>query len=191
MNLNYPLILASKSPRRKEILEKAGFIFSVQTADTEEDYPTTLAKREIAIYLAEKKARAFLNTVKDEIVITADTTVIIDNEILEKPKDAQEAKSMLKKLSAKRHEVVTGVAILKDGKISSFSDTTFVYFNEMSDAVIADYILNHQPFDKAGSYGIQEGIGLTHIERLEGSYFTVMGLPIHKIYQALKPHIRW
>lgn len=187
MNLNYPLILGSKSPRRKEILMKAGFQFSTEAKDTEESYPEDMPHNEVAAFLAEKKAKAFAGDEQyiDKIILTADTTVLIDNELLEKPQDDQEAFSMLSKLSDRAHQVVSGFCILHNGKFEKYSDETLVYFNPIEEKVIWDYIKNHKPFDKAGAYGIQEGIGLTHIEKLEGSYFTVMGLPIHKVYQAL------
>ncbi|SMG30389.1 septum formation protein [Marivirga sericea] len=187
MNLNYPIILGSKSPRRKEILAKAGFEFTVEAKDTEESYPAEMPHIEVAAFLAEKKARAFAadTNYNEHIILTADTTVLIDNELLEKPKNDDEAFSMLSKLSGRAHQVVSGFCILVNGNFEKYSDETLVYFNPIEDQVIWDYIRNHKPFDKAGAYGIQEGIGLTHIEKLEGSYFTVMGLPIHKVYQAL------
>ncbi|PTB97546.1 septum formation protein Maf [Marivirga lumbricoides] len=188
MNLAYPLILGSKSPRRKEILEKAGFQFTAEAKDTEETYPSDLPLKEVAAFLAEKKAKAFLADKKyaDKIILTADTTVLIDNQLLEKPQDAIEAFAMLKKLSGRKHQVVSGFCLLHKGEIIKFSDETIVHFSTMEDEVIHEYIKNHQPFDKAGAYGIQEGIGLTHIDKLEGSYFTVMGLPIHLVYKALR-----
>lgn len=187
MNLTYPLILGSKSPRRKEILEKAGFRFTTQVKDTDETYPAALPKTAVAAFLAEKKAQAFLEdkNYHNCILLTADTTVLIDGELLEKPQTEQEAYEMLSKLSGRKHQVISAFCTLFNGQLKSESDTTWVYFNAMDEQVIWDYIKNHQPFDKAGAYGIQEGIGLTHIEKLEGSYFTVMGLPIHKVYQAL------
>jgi len=187
MNLNYPIILGSKSPRRKEILAKAGFEFSVEAKDTEESYPADMPHTEVAAFLAEKKAKAFVDDTKyrDIIILTADTTVLIDNELLEKPQDEEEAFQMLSKLSGRAHQVVSGFCVMLNGQFEKYSDETLVYFNPIEDKVIWDYIREHKPFDKAGAYGIQEGIGLTHIEKLEGSYFTVMGLPIHKVYQAL------
>ena len=187
MNLNYPLILGSKSPRRKEILTKAGFEFTTEAKDTEESYPVDMPHTEVAAFLAEKKAKAFAEDEKytNKIILTADTTVLIDNELLEKPQNEEEAFSMLSKLSGRAHQVVSGFCVLLNGKFEKYSDETLVYFNPIEEEVIWDYIRHHKPFDKAGAYGIQEGIGLTHIEKLEGSYFTVMGLPIHKVYQAL------
>jgi len=187
MNLNYPLILGSKSPRRKEILTKAGFEFNTEAKDTEESYPEDMPHTEVAAFLAEKKVKAFARDEKytDKIILTADTTVLIDNELLEKPQDEEEAFSMISKLSGRAHQVVSGFCVLHNGQFQKYSDETLVYFNPIEEEVIWGYIRNHKPFDKAGAYGIQEGIGLTHIEKLEGSYFTVMGLPIHKVYQAL------
>ncbi|WP_340152191.1 Maf family protein [uncultured Marivirga sp.] len=187
MNLSYPLILGSKSPRRKEILTKAGFEFTAEAKDTEESYPEDMPHNEVAAFLAEKKAKAFAEDAQysDKIILTADTTVLIDNELLEKPLDENEAFSMLSKLSGRAHQVVSGFCVLQNGEFEKYSDETLVYFNPIEEKIICDYIRNHKPFDKAGAYGIQEGIGLTHIEKLEGSYFTVMGLPIHKVYQAL------
>jgi septum formation protein len=187
MNLSYPLILGSKSPRRKEILTKAGFEFAAEAKNTEESYPDDMPHTEVASFLAEKKAMAFAddNKYKNKIILTADTTVLIDDELLEKPQDENEAFSMLSKLSGRAHQVVSGFCVLLNDKFEKYSDETLVYFNPIEEEVIWNYIKNHKPFDKAGAYGIQEGIGLTHIEKLEGSYFTVMGLPIHKVYQAL------
>jgi septum formation protein len=187
MNLVYPLILGSKSPRRKEILEKAGFEFSIDAKDTEESYPAELPKTEVAAFLAEKKAKAFIEDpqYQNKIVLTADTTVLIDGVLLEKPLNDQEAFDMLRKLSGRTHQVISAFAILHKGEISTFSDETLVTFSPLSDEDIHSYIKNHQPFDKAGAYGIQEGIGLTHITQLKGSYFTVMGLAIHQVYQVL------
>lgn len=192
MNLAYPLILGSKSPRRKEILEKAGFLFSSESLDTAENYPEDLPKNKVAAYLAELKAAAFLKKggYEDKLILTADTTVLIDDVLLEKPADADESKEMLKALSGRTHEVVSAFTILHKNEIKSFSDSTYVTFGKLEDEVIDQYIIEHRPFDKAGSYGIQEGIGLTHIQELKGSYFTVMGLPIHKVYQQLKPFMK-
>jgi septum formation protein len=192
MNLNYPLILGSKSPRRKEILTKAGFEFTTEAKDTEESYPEDMPHNEVAAFLAEKKAKVFAEDAlyQNKIILTADTTVLIDNELLEKPQDEDEAFSMLNKLSGRAHQVVSGFCVLFNGKFEKYSDETLVYFNPIEENIIWDYIKKHQPFDKAGAYGIQEGIGLTHIEKLEGSYFTVMGLPIHKVYQALLAFVK-
>lgn len=187
MNLIYPLILGSKSPRRKEILEKAGFQFTTHVKNTAEDYDPKMEKTEVAAYLSEIKAKAFQSdeAYADKIILTADTTVLLDNELLEKPQDAEDAFRMLSLLSGRQHEVISAFSILYKGEIKTISDSTKVYFSDISEAEIRNYIKQHQPYDKAGAYGIQEGIGLTHIFKLEGSYFTVMGLSIHKVYQAL------
>jgi len=189
MNLAYPLILGSKSPRRKEILEKAGFQFSVKSLDTEEHYGAEIPKNEVAAFLAKVKAKAFLGEAEyeDKLILTADTTVLLDNQLLEKPQDADDAFRMLNLLSGKQHEVVSAFSILWKGQINTYTDTTKVRFSNLKKEEILAYIEVHQPYDKAGAYGIQEGIGLTHIQQLEGSYFTVMGLPIHKVYQQLLP----
>lgn len=187
MNLAYPLILGSKSPRRKEILEKAGFQFSIESLDTAENYSDQMPKNEVAAFLAETKAKAFSGKVsyQNKIILTADTTVLVDNQLLEKPQDEADAKRMLSTLSGKQHLVISAFSILLNGKIKTFTDTTKVSFSEMNEQEIINYIKQHKPFDKAGAYGIQEGIGLTHIYQLEGSYFTVMGLPIHRVYKEL------
>lgn len=189
MNLPYPLILASKSPRRREILEKAGFTFESVSRDVDESFPEDMPKHEVAVYLALKKLKSFDGEYANHIILCSDTTVLLDDELLEKPADAAEAKQMLQKLSGRKHAVITGVAFRWNDQYHHFDDTTEVYFNKMTDAEIAHYINIHQPYDKAGAYGIQEGIGLTHIEKLVGSYFTVMGLPIHKVYQAFQAQL--
>jgi septum formation protein len=187
MNLAYPLILGSKSPRRKEILEKAGFEFKVESLDTEENYGEDLPKNEVAAYLAEVKAKAFLAkpVYHNKLILTADTTVLLDNQLLEKPADASDARRMLRLLSGRYHEVISAFSILLNEEIKTFTDTTKVLFAALTEEEISNYISLHQPYDKAGAYGIQEGIGLTHIHELMGSYFTVMGLPIHKVYEEM------
>jgi septum formation protein len=183
----YQLILASNSPRRKSILKDAGYVFEVKLKSISEDYPKELAPEMVGEFLAKKKAQAYHNDLKPyEILITADTTVLIDNILLEKPVDRKEAYSMLKRLSGRTHKVITGVCLSSLEKVISFSDLTEVSFREMSDEEIYHYIDTYQPYDKAGSYGAQEGIGLTCITMLKGSYFNVMGLPIHLIDMELK-----
>lgn len=186
MNLKYPLILASKSPRRQEILQKAGIAFSLQSKDTDEDFPASMPVENVARFLAEKKAEAFRQDLNGQIVLTADTTVLIDKQILNKPADAAEATDMLHLLSGRSHRVISGACLLHESRKISFDDTTEVFFRQLSHKEIDHYIKNYQPFDKAGSYGIQEWIGLVGIEKIVGSYFTVMGLPIHKVYKQLK-----
>lgn len=188
MNLSHPLILASKSPRRSQLLKDAGFDFSVKTMEVDESFPDDLEVHKVAEYIALNKAKAFQSSISNEIVITADTVVIVDDKILAKPADHQEAYEMIKSMSGRSHEVMTGVALVTKDNISTFSDTTKVIFKPLSDHEINYYIENYKPFDKAGAYGIQEWIGMIGIERIEGSYFNVVGLPIQKVYQALLPY---
>jgi septum formation protein len=183
--LNSKLILASNSPRRKQILEEAGIRFTVRVKDTPEIYPGSLNSREVPSYLARLKAKAF-SELHEETIITADTIVLLDEVILGKPSDYHEAFSMLKSLSGKKHEVITGVCLLNKNTEILFSDTTDVYFKNLSDAEINFYLEQYKPFDKAGSYGIQEWLGMVGIEKISGSYFNVMGLPIHKLHAELR-----
>jgi septum formation protein len=184
LKLSLPIILASKSPRRHELLKLMGLDFSVELKDVDESYPAGLNPADIAIFISEKKAAAFEEN-SEGIVITADTIVAINGEILGKPNDYTAAKNMLNKLSGSRHEVFTGVTIRCKGKISSFYDRTEVFCRELNDEEINYYINNFQPFDKAGSYGIQDWFGLTVVEKIVGSYTNVMGLPTEKLYQYL------
>ncbi|WP_139958252.1 Maf-like protein [Flavicella sediminum] len=183
----YQIILASGSPRRQQFLKDLGLPFRIQLFDVEEIYPEDLFKNEITEYLSELKSKPFDETLKDnELVITSDTIVWFDNKALEKPKNEQEAFQMLKALSGQMHEVITSVCIKTKQHTETITDTTKVYFSEVSDEEIQYYISNFKPFDKAGSYGIQEWIGFIAVEKIEGSYFNVMGLPIHKLYKYLK-----
>jgi septum formation protein len=185
LKLRYPLLLASNSPRRQQLLHDAGFEFSVKVKSTDEDFPETMPAIEVPKFLAQKKAAAFSEESLTNIVLTADTIVVIDNEILNKPADYAEAKQMLEKLSGKMHQVMTGVCIKSPEGEESFVDVTNVFFREMSSVEIDYYIENCKPFDKAGAYGVQDFIGMVAIPRMEGSYFTVMGLPVHRVYDAL------
>lgn len=183
----YQIILASQSPRRRQILKDAGITFESRAKDTNEDFPSTLPKEEVPVFLAKKKAQAFLPELSpNDLLITADTVVIIEGEILNKPADRDEAMRMLQKISGTMHQVVTGVCLTTTEKQVSFSDLTNVYFLPLSQADIEYYVDNHKPFDKAGSYGIQEYIGYIGIEKIEGSFFNVMGLPIHRVIQELR-----
>lgn len=184
LKVTSPITLASKSPRRQELLKLMGLDFSVELKDVDESYPETLSAPEIAVYIAEKKAKAF-NANPNDIIITADTIVDINGEILGKPQNHQEAQEMLGKLSGSQHEVYTGVSINYKGKITSFYDRTEVFCRVLNLEEINYYIENYQPFDKAGSYGVQDWFGLTVVERLNGSYTNVMGLPTEKLYQYL------
>jgi len=179
------IILASKSPRRQIILTEAGIDFTVKPVEILEDHTVNLPVYEIAQHIAEQKAKQFPFLKANEILIAADTTVIINDNILGKPEDEEEAEQMLSSLSGKTHYVNSGVCIKDRHEVVSFSDTTMVEFKVLTDREISYYIEHFEPYDKAGSYGIQEWIGMIGITRIEGSYFTVMGLPIHKVYQVL------
>jgi len=184
---DYRLILASQSPRRQQLLKQLGCEFEVRLKETDETVPTSIPARQVSMFLAEKKANTFKNDLQsNELLITADTIVILDEEILNKPKDEEEAFEMLSKLSGRVHEVVTGFSLTSIDKQFTDSDTSLVFFRKLNREEISFYIKNYQPFDKAGSYGAQDWIGMVGIERIEGSYFNVMGLPVHKLYQALQ-----
>ena len=181
------IILASKSPRRQELLKGLDIQFEIKTKEVDESYPLTMKPEQVPVFLAEKKADAFVDLLeKDTILITSDTIVIQGKNILEKPNSIEEGKAMIRKLSGQVHTVVTGVCIRTLEKSISFSDETRVLFTDLTDDEIDYYMKNYQPFDKAGSYGVQEWIGYVGIERLEGSYYNVKGLPVHKVYTALK-----
>jgi septum formation protein len=184
MPVNFPpIVLASKSPRRQELLTLMGLNFKVELKDVDESYPEGLSPAEIAVYISEQKAKAF--TGDGEIVITADTIVALNGEILGKPTDRSHAQEMLKKLSGSKHEVFTGVTIVKGDKSHSFYDRTEVLCKAVTSQEIDFYIDNYQPFDKAGSYGVQDWWGIVVVERIEGSYTNVMGLPTEKLYNEL------
>lgn len=180
-----PIILASKSPRRQELLKLMGFDFQVVLREVDESFPPELTPSEIAVYISEKKAKAFDLLVENEIVITADTIVSIDGKILGKPENEEHAFEMLSELSGKRHEVITGVSLLKNHQLISFYELTEVFFKEISAEEIQYYIQTFQPTDKAGAYGIQEWIGLIAVDRINGSYSNVVGLPTHRLYTEL------
>jgi septum formation protein len=181
---NTPIVLASKSPRRQELLKLMGLDFTVQLKEVDETYPEGLKPADIAVYISEKKAKAF-DTFTDQIVITADTIVALKGEILGKPNDKSHAQEMLRKLSGSKHEVYTGVTLVKNDKIHSFYDVSEVHCKNVSDAEIDFYIDNYHPFDKAGSYGVQDWWGLVVVTKINGSYTNVMGLPTEKLYDAL------
>ncbi|MBL0308489.1 MAG: septum formation protein Maf [Bacteroidetes bacterium] len=181
------IILASKSPRRVELMKMAGFEFDVASKNVDETHPLGIAPELIPTFLAKKKAHAFSNELSDDmVVIGADTIVLLEGKIYEKPKDHKEAVEMLTALSGKMHEVVTGVCLLSKSREESFSETTKVYFNEFSKEEIEYYVDKFKPFDKAGSYACQEWIGAIGIKRFEGDYFNVVGLPINRVYRELK-----
>lgn len=183
----YNIILASKSPRRQQLLHDLGIEFTVQTIDVDEVFPNDMPWSEVAEYLAKLKASAFTSQLSDrDLLITSDTVVCIEGEILGKPKDRDDAIAMLNKLSATQHEVITGVCLTTKMVEHAFSSRTNVYFKKLSSEEIEHYVDTFKPFDKAGSYGIQEWIGYIGIEKIEGSYFNVMGLPVHELYQLLQ-----
>lgn len=177
------IILSSNSPRRKELLAGLGVDFEVRVLKgVDERYPDDIPLNEVPLYIAIEKASAY-TVAKDELVVTADTVVIVDNEILGKPKDRAEAYGMLRKISGKTHQVVTGVCLTTIDEQRSFTVTTDVEFKELSDNEIYYYIDKYRPFDKAGAYGIQEWIGYVGVLSLKGSYYNVMGLPVQRIYE--------
>ncbi len=183
----YQIVLGSGSPRRKELLKEMGITFEVITRKTEETYPPNLTPRETAVYLSRLKARAFEPSffLPDKLLITADTIVVLGDKILGKPANRDHAMEMLQELSGKYHEVITGITLKTKDKEESFYATTKVFFKNLSPEEITYYVDHFQPLDKAGAYGIQEWIGHAAVEKIEGSYFNVVGLPTHRLYQAL------
>jgi len=186
---NFKILLASQSPRRKFLIGELGFPFeTISNRDVEEVFPPNLKREEIALFLAELKANAYKDLLIDNktIIITADTIVWLENEILHKPKDKADAVNILKKLSGKMHEVITGVSICSKQKNNTFCSITKVYFENLKDEEIEHYLENYKPYDKAGAYGVQEWIGYIGVKKIEGSFFNVMGLPIQKVYKVLE-----
>jgi len=190
MELKYKLILASNSPRRKELLAGLGEPFEVRVLqDIDEHYPENLPVNEVARYIAKEKADAYRRIgAADELIITADTVVIVGDEILGKPMDEADAVRMLRLLSGRTHQVTTGVCLLTAEKERCFDVTTDVTFKTLTDEEIHYYVNRYRPFDKAGAYGIQEWIGYIGVTGLNGSYYNVMGLPVQRIYQELTKH---
>lgn len=185
---DYHIILASNSPRRKELLSGLDIEYEIRTLpDIDEGYTNNILPEKVAEYLAQKKAAAYLQVLKDnELLITADTIVLLNNKIYGKPVDNDDAKQMLRDLSGKTHLVITGVCLTTTRKQVVFSDTAKVTFSDLSDEEIKYYVEKYRPMDKAGAYGVQEWIGYVTVKRIEGSYFNVMGLPIHRVYKELK-----
>lgn len=185
---DWKITLASQSPRRRELLGGLGIEFSVEVAkDSDESYPGNLPHDAIPAFLARRKSESFQRQLsQNEILITADTLVFLDEKVMGKPASREDAFGMLRSLSGRKHHVITGVCLRTREKTISLTDTTEVTFDEMSDDEINYYLDNYKPFDKAGSYGIQDWIGLSSISSIKGSYFNVMGLPVHKVYNALK-----
>ena len=188
MVIPYQIILASNSPRRKELLAGLDLQFKVRVLqDVDESYPNDLPTLEIAEFISKKKADAYIQTMADnELVITADTVVILGDEVMGKPHDEADAKRMLGELSGQTHQVATGVTLSTKARQVSFSVVTDVTFKQLSSDEIDYYVRTYHPMDKAGAYGIQEWIGYIGVTALKGSYFNVMGLPVQRIYEALK-----
>lgn len=182
----YKLILASKSPRRQELLRTLGWDFEIKLKEVDEVYPPQLRKEEVALYLSELKAKAFKDELNENtVVITADTIVYIDDMILGKPNGIEDAKRMLRLLSGRKHEVITGVTLQSQAKQKSFYVRSDVYFKALTEEEINYYLNTWKPFDKAGSYGVQDWMGLVGMEKINGSYYNVMGLPVKELYEAL------
>lgn len=184
--LSKKIILGSKSPRRSQLLREAGFTFDVRTAETDESFDPSMNVYHVAAYLAEKKAEDLIYSLQqDEILITADSVVIIDDTILGKPVDEAEAFEFISTLAGRIHKVITGVCICTQTRRIVFDDMTEVTFLEMNTDEIWHYIRNYPPMDKAGAYGIQDWIGLCKVQSINGSYANVMGLPVHRLYLEL------
>ncbi len=191
MKINEKIILVSASPRRKQILRDAGFRFEVVSTAVDESFDPDIPPENVPEILARRKVEAFGKAEPREIIIGADTVVIVNGQIFNKPENRREAEDMLSRLSNNTHRVVTGVCIHTARGQVTFSDTTLVHFKALSEEEIGYYIDHFSPFDKAGSYGVQDFIGMVGIDRLEGSFYTVMGLPVHQVYEHLKPYIRF
>lgn len=186
--LSQPLILASNSPRRKQLLQDTGFSFTIKVLPTDETYPEHMACTEIASHISHQKAEMFRGLYPGHLVLTADTVVVIDKKILGKPQNNQEAFEMLSLLSGTGHQVITAVSLLADESIETFSDIAHVSFKKLTEDEINHYISTYKPYDKAGAYGIQEWIGMIGVDRIEGSFYNIMGLPVNLVYNMLKPY---
>ena len=189
LSLSFPLILASNSPRRREILGQVGFAFSVVASDIDESFPADMPLDEVPVFLSEKKARVLADINPHAIILAADTVVILDDIILNKPADKSEAREMLKLLSGKTHEVVTGITLITPNETVSIADSAMVSFRSLADWEVDWYVKGGFGLDKAGAYGVQDFIGMAGIEKMEGSFYTVMGLPIFHVFNLLTPYI--
>ena len=181
-------ILASQSPRRKQLLAWADIAFDIIVSEAEEDFPSDMDVQEVPVYIAQKKAIAVQQKIKEELpihqgkwIIAADTIVVLENEIIGKPIDRADAISILQKLSGKTHRVITGVYLVNETESSAFSETTLVHFHPLTLSQIEYYVDQYQPYDKAGAYGIQDWIGVVGIRGIEGDFYNVMGLPVSKL----------
>ncbi len=186
MNNSTPIILASQSPRRQQLLQAIGLPFEVLVREVHEYIPEDLHPRAVAVMISENKAKAYDDLDKKYIIITADTVVALGGRVFGKPANAEEATEMLTLLSDKVHQVVTGVTIFHQGQFKSISEETHVTFRKLRPEDIAYYIEHFRPFDKAGAYGIQEWIGMIGVTKIEGDYYNVMGLPLSRVYQELQ-----
>ena len=181
------LVLGSKSPRRQSLILELGFPVEMRVKEVEEIYPGSLPPREVPEFLAELKSQPLVDTLQDnEILVTSDTIVLLDNEVIGKPESPEDAKRMLKRLSNHSHDVITGVCLTSKKKKHCFSSTTKVHFSEITPEEIEHYVNTFSPMDKAGSYAIQEWIGYIGVSGINGCYYNVMGLPLHDLYHALK-----
>jgi septum formation protein len=180
------LLLASQSPRRKELLSSLGFEFEVVKTDCEEILPDHIKIEEAAAYLSQLKADTFRSLIDDEVLLTSDTVVAIDDQILGKPADEADARKMLRQLSGKTHQVYTGITVKTADRSITETDVADVTFDEITDEEIGYYVQGYKPFDKAGSYGIQEWLGMAKITSMTGSFYTIMGLPTHLVYKILR-----
>jgi septum formation protein len=182
----YSLVLASKSPRRAELLNELGVEFEVRAQEVEENFPANLPGLEVAAYISKKKAVAFEGQIGEkEVILTSDTVVLLGEKVLGKPRDKEEAKQMLRELSGSTHKVISAITLKSLSKEITLSDVVTVHFKKLDLEEIEYYVHKYNPLDKAGAYGIQEWIGYVGITGIEGSYFTVMGLPVHLVYREL------
>ncbi|MCB9187739.1 MAG: septum formation protein Maf [Flavobacteriales bacterium] len=186
IHTKYDIILASKSPRRQQLIREIIPEFTIEVREVDEIYPDHLKNEEVAMYLSELKSAAFNDLKENQLVITSDTIVCFENEVLGKPKDKKDAFQMLTRLSGNTHTVFTGVTVKTRNKSATFYDATDVTFYPLSPEEISYYLETCQPFDKAGSYGIQEWMGYVGIKKMDGEFYNVMGLPLHKLYRELQ-----
>ncbi|MGB1206292.1 MAG: Maf family protein [Chitinophagales bacterium] len=186
LNIPYQLVLASKSPRRQMLLRQLGWNFDIITQETDESYPPHLAIADVPTYIASQKAKAVLPQIaKNQLIIAADTIVALDNIVFGKPKDAKDAFRILQQLSGKKHQVITGVCLKTHDIEHCFSNTTDVFFRHLSEQQMRFYIQKFEPYDKAGAYAIQEWIGMVGIEKINGCYFNVVGLPLSHLHKEI------
>lgn len=183
------IVLASQSPRRKQLLEWAEIDFEIIVKETDESFPDHMSITEVPVHIARNKALAVLGSdpsIKERIILAADTIVVLKDEVVGKPVDRQNATEILSKLSGNKHQVITGVVIMRDGEEISFSDTTDVWFHELTKEQIAYYVDHYKPYDKAGAYAIQEWIGVVGIKKVDGDFYNVMGLPVSRVVRELR-----